>query len=86
MRSLFAACAVSAAERELPATPIDLNTATVEELTAVRGIGEVTARRIVAFREEHGPFKRVDELLKVQGIGEKSLEKIAPQLTVKSRG
>lgn len=68
---------------EPPAAAIDVNTATAEELATVRGIGKVTAERIVAFREEHGPFARLEELLKVQGIGEKSLAKIAPQLVVK---
>lgn len=66
--------------------PIDLNTATAEELTTVPGIGPATATRIVQFREQHGDFKRVEDLLKVKGIGEKSLQKLIPYLKVsKSR-
>jgi competence protein ComEA len=65
-----------------PDRPVDVNKASVEQLTEIPGIGASLATRIVEFREEHGPFKRVDELLKVRGIGEKSLEKIRPHVTV----
>ena len=61
---------------------VDVNTATVEELMSVRGIGQVVAQRIAEYREKNGPFKTVDDLLKVQGIGEKSLEKLRGSLTV----
>ena len=64
------------------AAPIDVNTATVEELMSVPGIGQVVAQRIAEYREKNGPFKTVDDLLKVQGIGEKSLEKLRGNLTV----
>jgi len=62
--------------------PIDLNRATISELVQLPGVGEVIAKRIVDFREEHGPFKRVDDLMKVKGIGEKSLDKIRPYVRV----
>ncbi len=62
---------------------IDINHATVEQLQSVKGIGEKTAQAIVAYRREHGGFKDVDELTKVRGIGERKLEKIRDQLTVK---
>lgn len=65
--------------------PVDLNEANAEQLTAVPGIGETLAARIVAFREEHGPFRRVEDLLKVRGIGEKSFQKLRPHVTVKKR-
>lgn len=68
-----------------PAEPVDLNTATVEQLQTVRGIGPALAKRIVAFREEHGAFDRVDDLLKVRGIGEKSLDKLRPYVRVAKR-
>jgi comEA protein len=55
---------------------LDLNQATVEDLQAVPGIGPALARRIIDYRKIHGPFTQVDDLLKVKGIGEKSLEKI----------
>ncbi len=61
---------------------IDLNRATAEELTRLPGVGEVIAKRIVEFREKHGPFERVEDLMKVKGIGEKSLEKIRPHVRV----
>lgn len=61
---------------------VDLNLASAEELQAVPGIGPALSERIVRFREENGPFRRVDDLLKVRGIGEKSLEKMRPYLTV----
>ncbi len=62
--------------------PVDINRATAEELTTVPGIGEATAARIVAFREEHGPFKRTEDLLKIRGIGEKSFQKLRPYLVI----
>ena len=71
---------------ESSAPQIDLNRATVEELESVPGIGEVMAQRIVDFREQHGPFSRVDDLLKVKGIGEKSLEKLRPYFKVSASG
>jgi competence protein ComEA len=66
-----------------PAT-IDLNKANSEQLQTIRGIGPSLARRIIQFRKENGSFKRVEDLLKVRGIGEKSLAKISPYLVVKS--
>ena len=63
--------------------PVDLNSANAEELQKVPGIGEALAQRIVAFRQEHGPFEKVDDLLNVRGIGATSLEKLRPHLTVK---
>jgi len=62
--------------------PVDLNHATVEELMALPGIGKVTAERIVAFRKEHGPFTRVEDLMKVKGIGEKSFQKLRDHVKV----
>ncbi len=70
---------LSAAEK---ADPIDLNRATAQDLTQLPGVGEAIAKRIVDFREQHGPFKRVEDLMKVKGIGEKSLEKIRPYVRV----
>ena len=64
------------------AGPLDLNRATVEELVELPGIGPVLAERIVAFREEHGPFRSVEDLLQVPGIGEATLEALRPYITV----
>ncbi len=62
--------------------PLELNTATAEELTALPGIGPVLAQRIVSYRESNGAFQAVEELLNVEGIGEKRMESIAELLTI----
>lgn len=62
---------------------IDLNRATLEELDRLPGIGPSKAEAILKYREEHGPFKSVEELKNVSGIGEKTLEKLLPYLTVR---
>ena len=61
---------------------VDVNAATEDELVAVPGIGKSIARRIVEFREKNGPYQRVEDLMKVQGIGEKNLQRFRPYLTV----
>jgi competence protein ComEA len=58
------------------AAPVQLSVATVEQLDALPGIGPATAQRIVAYREEHGPFRSVDELVGVPGIGPAKLEAV----------
>ena len=62
--------------------PIDLNTADETELMLLPNIGEVRAAAIVAYREEHGPFTYVEDLLQVKGIGEGILEDIMDYVTV----
>ena len=57
---------------------VNLNTASASELTALPGIGETLAARIVAWREEHGPFARVDQVMAVSGIGPATYERIRP--------
>jgi competence protein ComEA len=64
-----------------PAGPLDLNTATVEQLDTLPGVGEVTAGRIVAYRSAH-PFTTVDELLEVPGIGQRRFEQLKDLVTV----
>jgi len=61
---------------------IDINRAEPWLLQALPGIGEVLAQRIVDYRSEHSPFKRIEDLLKVSGIGEGTLEKIKDYITV----
>ena len=62
--------------------PVNINTASKKELDALPGIGETLAQRIIDYRSANGPFSTVDELTKVKGIGEKTLEKLKPYATV----
>ncbi len=63
--------------------PVNLNAADAETLSReLRGIGETKAKAIIAYREEHGPFSSVDELLEVKGIGSATLDKIRGQLSI----
>ena len=62
--------------------PIDINRADAEQLTALPGIGEVLANRIVAYREENGSFLSTQELQNVDGIGEKRLDAILDLITI----
>ncbi|MDN4162834.1 helix-hairpin-helix domain-containing protein [Nocardioides abyssi] len=65
-----------------PAALVDLNRATTVELEALPEVGPVTAAAILAWRDEHGGFRAVDELLEVDGIGEATLGQIRPFVTV----
>ena len=64
------------------AGPININDAGIDMLMSLPGIGEKTAQQIGTYRDANGPFKSVDELLKVKGIGPKVLEKIRPLVSV----
>ena len=59
---------------------VSLNNATAEELTELKGVGEVTAQAIVAYREEHGGFQDIEELLEVSGIGPAKLAQLKDQV------
>ncbi len=61
---------------------VNINTASAEELTVLPGIGDVYAGNIVAYREAHGNFEAVTELLNVDGIGQSRLEAIWDYITV----
>ena len=65
-----------------PATPIDLNRATVQELEQLPGIGPGTAEAVVRFRERSGAFERVEDLLAIHGISKAKFEKLRPYVTV----
>lgn len=62
---------------------VNINAATAEELQTLRGIGEQKAADIVHYRDENGPFARVEDLLNVTGIGPKTLEDLRPFITVR---
>ncbi len=62
--------------------PVELNTATARDLERLPGLGPELARRIVAFREERGPFRRLEDLAQVKGIGPQKLARLAAHLTV----
>ena len=63
-------------------SPININTATAAELESLPGIGAKTAARIIEYRQKNGPFKKVEDLMNVRGVGEKSFLKLKPQLTL----
>jgi len=60
---------------------ININTATTKELEALPGIGEVTAARIAAYREQNGPFRSVDDLIHVQGISDRTIDEFRDLVT-----
>jgi comEA protein len=64
------------------ATPLDINAATADQFERLPGIGASTAARIVEYRQKHGPFKKVEDLMNVRGIGEKSFLRLKPLITV----
>ena len=73
---LFLACPVLAQQK------VDLNTATVEQLVELKGVGEVIAQRIIDYRLEHKGFKSIEELAQVKGVGGKTLDQLKPLLVV----
>lgn len=71
--------ATEAAER---VAPVDLNTATLEELQTLPGVGPTLAMRIVEYRERSGGFERVEELMNVRGVGEVSFLRLRGLITI----
>jgi competence protein ComEA len=64
---------------------VNVNTATLEELVLLPGIGESRARQLIETRKRRGGFKSVDELLEVKGIGDASLERLRPHVTIQGK-
>ena len=85
MQTAPTTAATAAAEtvpEETVSFPVNINTADVDTLTALPGIGRVLAERIVAYRRQNDPFRAVEEIMKVEGIGEKKAEAILDLITV----
>jgi competence protein ComEA len=61
---------------------INLNTATLEQLDSLPGIGPVTAKKIIDYRDRHGPFRQIDELKQIDGMGSKKFDRIKDSLCV----
>jgi competence ComEA-like helix-hairpin-helix protein len=78
----FLLCTAAATKKKPPAKPVNINTATSEELQQVPGIGPATAGKILQMRKSYGAFKSVDDLLAIRGLGQKRLDKMRKYLTV----
>jgi competence protein ComEA len=77
------AVAAEKAPADARAAVININLASADQIQTLPGIGQVTAERIVAYRSEHGAFTKVDDLVQVKGVGEKTLEKIRNMIALK---
>jgi len=64
------------------AAPVNLNTATAEQLATIPGVGPRMAERIIDYRQKNGGFKKIEDLMNVSGVGEKSFLKMKPLITV----
>lgn len=73
--------ASAAPKSHAPAAKVNINSASVEQLTELPGVGAKLAARIVEHRQKQGPFKSTQELMNVKGIGEKNLQKLQPYLS-----
>src|SRR5579872_4373434 len=73
---LFLTVTLASAKKKPPATPLDLNTATTEQLEQLPGIGPAAAQAIVNFRVKSGRFQRVEDLLAIRGISQRKLDQL----------
>jgi len=85
-RSAAAQTTTRASAKAAPAIGVvNLNTASATDLEALPGIGAKTAARIVEYRQKNGPFKKIEELMNVRGVGEKNFLKLKPQISVAAK-
>jgi competence protein ComEA len=75
----------SAKATATPASPVNLNTATPIELQSLPGVGPATATRIVEYRQKNGGFKKIEDLMNITGIGEKTFLRLKPLVTLAAR-
>ncbi len=72
----------SAKARATAANPVNLNSASITQLQTLPGVGASTAQRILDYRQKNGGFKKIEELMNVKGVGEKSFLKLKPMVVV----
>ena len=72
----------SQAAKPSAATTVNINTASATDLEGLPGVGAKTAARIVEYRQKNGPFKKIEDMMNVRGLGEKNFLKLKSQLTV----
>jgi competence protein ComEA len=85
MKKLLLAFILCLALAGTAAAVVNINTATKEELTTIKGIGDKRAQEIIDYRKKNGDFKSVDELEKVPGIGPGTMKQIRSQVTVSGK-
>jgi len=73
----------NATKPPIPPSSININVATKEQLMQLPGIGEAYAERIILYREDHGPFSSTEDLIKVKGIGPRTLDRLRPYVTLR---
>lgn len=72
----------SGQQKETVSEKVNINTATKDQLMTLTGIGEVRAEDIIAYRQEHGPFRQIEDIMQVSGIKEAAFAKIKDDITV----
>lgn len=80
--SMAAMAAEADAPAAAPSGTVNINTADATQLAMLPRIGEKAAERIVAYRTQHGPFKKTTDLMQVKGVGAKTFEGLAPYISV----
>lgn len=76
---------VSTSWADTASSKLDINTASLEQLEAIQGVGHDTATNILAYKEEHGEFKTLDDLEQVKGVGKVRLEALREAFMVASK-